>query len=137
MSVESNKAAVRRLVEVGWAQGNEPVMRELISPVVIDHAAFDGLPPGADGYVMTVNTYRAAFSELTPRFFEQLGEGDIVGTRVHIGAKHTGDGLGVPPTGKDVVFEMLLWDRFEDGLIVEEWAEFDTAKLMGQVGALG
>jgi predicted ester cyclase len=50
--------------------------------------------------------------------------------------KHTGDFLGIPPTGKDVRMEGIAIHRIAEHKLVEHWAQIDAVSLLVQLGAI-
>lgn len=59
---------------------------------------------------------------------------DKVITRVYLSGKHTGDFMGIAPTGNEVRWTTMEIYRLENGLIKERWAEDDMAGLATQLG---
>lgn len=51
-------------------------------------------------------------------------------------ARHDGELLGLPPTGKEVAFTGIDIHRIENARIVEEWTSWDALGLMRQLGLL-
>ena len=49
---------------------------------------------------------------------------------------HTGNFLGIPPTGKQVVFTSTEFYRVAGGKLAEEWVELDMLGLLQQLGAI-
>jgi predicted ester cyclase len=60
----------------------------------------------------------------------------LVATRITATAKHNGPFQGIAPTGKSVHTTGLVLHRVKDGLITEEWTEFDMLGLLQQIGAV-
>ena len=50
---------------------------------------------------------------------------------------HTGEFLGIQPTGKKVEYESNELYRIADGTIAEEWICSDMLTLMAQIGGTG
>ena len=46
---------------------------------------------------------------------------------------HTGDGLGVPATGRPVTVTGMSMARLRNGRMVEGWNNWDTMELMQQI----
>ncbi len=68
---------------------------------------------------------------------DQIAEGDRVCTRWTCDATHTGDFMGLQPTGIDVRITGTLIQRFrEDGKVVEDWWQYDMLGLMERLGAV-
>lgn len=135
MSTTENKAIVRRLLEEGFGQGNLKLIDELVAPDVADHGSLPGVPSGREGYRQTMQTYLETFHP-TVAIQEQIAEGDLVVTRWNYSGKQAVPFLGVPASGKAVSGEVIMISRFERGLLVEEWTQFDTLLLMSQIGAI-
>ena len=49
---------------------------------------------------------------------------------------HTGEFMGVPPTGKSVVGRFAAFDRIVDGKIVSSEVFLDVTSILIQVGAM-
>ncbi|HEY7537833.1 MAG TPA: ester cyclase [Gaiellaceae bacterium] len=131
----TNKEIVRRATEEPWR--NPDVLDELVSP---DYVAHDPAVPepvrGIEGAKEQINMYRSAFEGAQITVSEQIGEGDLVATRWEGRGRHTGEIMGVAPTGRDVVVSGITLSRVEGGKIVEEWSNWDTLGMLQQVGAV-
>jgi predicted ester cyclase len=49
---------------------------------------------------------------------------------------HTGDFIGIPPTGKSVVGRFAAFDRIVDGKLVSSEVFLDVASLLIQLGVM-
>ena len=49
---------------------------------------------------------------------------------------HRGEFQGIPPTGKEVAFSSMEFNRVRDGKVEEHWVELDLLGLMQQLGAI-
>ena len=49
---------------------------------------------------------------------------------------HSGEFLGIPPTGKEVRMSGIAIHRVKDGKMVEHWAMVDGMSLLQQLGAI-
>ena len=108
MSVQENKAVVRRFWEEGWNQQNPDRFDELMDD---RYAAFE-----RDWSAEIWAAYPDTHFDLS----EMIAEGDRVVSRVVWSGTHTGEFWGVAPTGKkmtgDAIFihrvvdERILWD---------------------------
>ena len=76
------------------------------------------------------------FSDFSHEVLAQYSDGDYVISRIVGRGRHTGEFLGIPPTGKDVSMEGITIHRVVDGQITEHWAQVDAANLLMQMGAL-
>ena len=148
MSIEDNKATVRRFFEEVHNQGNVAAVDELLAPSILLH--FDApsdVPVPAEmqlsleGIKQVVSEFRSTFPDLHYTVDLQVAEGDLVVSRVTVHGTHTGEyrGLtfkGMPPTGKQVTWTETHIYRLAAGKIVEYWSNEDDVGRLQQVGAL-
>ena len=130
-----NKEIVRRALEDSWQDPG--VFDELISSDYVGHDP--ALPEpirGPQGAKDNFKQYSDAFEGAQITVVDQIAEGDAVATRWQGRGRHTGELMGVPPTGKEVIVEGLNLTRLRDGKIVEEWSNWDTLGMLQQVGAI-
>jgi predicted ester cyclase len=66
-----------------------------------------------------------------------LAEGDMVAVHCTMRATHSGDLMGIAPTGRQVEMDYIHLLRFEEGRVKDRWAVRDDIALMRQLGALG
>lgn len=67
---------------------------------------------------------------------DMVADGDKVSVLVTFKGTHTGEFMGVAPTGKDVAIPIALIYRIAGGKIVEHYMLADQLGLMQQLGAL-
>ena len=130
-----NKEIVRRALEDSWQDPS--VFDDLISSDYVGHDP--ALPEpirGPQGAKDNFKQYSDAFEGAQITVVDQIAEGDAVATRWQGRGRHTGELMGVPPTGKEVIVEGLNLTRLRDGKIVEEWSNWDTLGMLQQVGAI-
>lgn len=131
----TNKQIVRRAIEEPWS--NPDVLDELISS---DYVGYDPALPepirGIQGAKDNVNQYRSAFEGAQITVKEQIAEGDLVATHWEGRGRHTGELMGIAPTGKDAVVSGLTLSRLANGKIVEERTNWDTLGMLQQIGAV-
>ena len=131
----ANKEVVRRALEEPWR--NPDVLDELVSNGYVGYDPSSPQPlRGPQGAKEFVETYRSAFEGAQITVKEQVAEGDLVATRWEGRGRHTGDLMGVAPTGRDVVVSGTTVSRVENGKIVEEWSNWDTLGMLQQIGAV-
>ncbi len=139
MSMEANKAIVRRFMEEAFGGGKPELVGELLDPDFVRYDPY--IEAGEVRGVQTVKDnivwFRNAFPDLSCTVEEQVAEGDKVVSRWTLRGTHQGDFFGVAGTGNRVEFTGIQIDRFdESGKIVEERAQFDLLGAMRQVGAV-
>ena len=101
MSPDDNKAVIRTYVETIFNQRQVDRAGELVAPDFVDHAA---AWPGAwaGGAKRKWAMYLAGIPDLRVTIEELVAEGDKVAVRRSMRAP-TGELLGIPPTGKQVL----------------------------------
>ena len=134
---EQNKAMSRRGVEL-IAKGDLDEIDSFVSADAVDH---DTQNPnagihGPEGYKLSAAMYRAAFPDLQMTVEDQIAEGDKVVTRWTGTGTHDGDLPGFPATGRTSTVTGIGIDRYEGGMIVETWGNWDTLGMMQQLGAI-
>jgi steroid delta-isomerase-like uncharacterized protein len=136
MSVEDNKARVRRFYDEVWARGNLDAADELFADDYERHDFRGGEPsPGPEGQKQIAAAFRTAFPDLTWDVDFVIAEGDLVAGRWTAAGTHLGPWAGVVPTGKSMRFSGINVFRFADGRVVELWNHRDDLGLMEQLGA--
>jgi len=136
MSVEDNKAAVRRFANEGFNAGNGDTAYTYVSEQMIDHNPFPGQVPGPEGVKQVIAMFHAAFPDVHYTNEHIFGEGDLVTDHWIMEGTHQGTFMGIPPTGKRVKVSGIDIFRMADGKIVERWAEIDTLGMLQQLGAV-
>ncbi len=140
MSVEENKAIVRRHYEELWAKGNLDVADEIYSTDCVGQYANyplqTGYPESEKQIVLRDTT---VITDNRIEVVDQIGEGDKVVTRWSARGRHTGTTDDMPhvvPTGNEVEVTGVHIHRLRDGKIVEVWAVDDLLGLMQQIGVI-
>ena len=135
MSVEENKAIMRRIYEI-VKTGNVDQADEVIAVDMIEHSPIPGVGQGLAGFKETVRLLHGAFPEMQVSIDVLIGEGDLVAARFTMRGVHRAELMGIPPTGKEVTVSGMDIMRFKDGKGVEHWANQDDLGMMHQFGML-
>lgn len=80
--------------------------------------------------------FRHAFPDLHIQVNDTVESGDRVATRTTVTGTHTGDLMGMPPTGKTITVTAVDISRFSGDKAIERWGGLDTYALMMQLGAI-
>ncbi len=131
MSIEQNKALVRRLVEDLMGGGDVSLVAEILSPDFVEHEELPpGTPSGYEGFAQYVTMLHAAFPDFTLTVEDMVAEGDKVTVR-HTGTgTHEGEFMGMPATGKSITIPGIDILRVKDGKVVEHWGLTDMSAMM-------
>jgi steroid delta-isomerase-like uncharacterized protein len=137
MSVEENKALLRRVFEEGWNAGNLDLFDETDSPeyVLHDPSVTEDVR-GVESAKQFASMYLRAFPDLRFTIEEQVAEGDKVVTRWTSSATHQGELMGIPATGNRTGVSGITISRISEGKLVEDWNNWDTLGLMRQLGVI-
>lgn len=133
MSVEQNKATLRRIFDEIWNKGNVDLIPELISPEYVNRSPQREMK-GLDGYKQQIEMARTAFPDLHMAVDFMIGEGDYLASQVTMTGTHQGEYLGIAPTGKKVTYKHALFTHFKDGKSAEAVPFGDSLSFYRQVG---
>jgi predicted SnoaL-like aldol condensation-catalyzing enzyme len=117
---ENTRQLARRFYEIvnqAMRTGDVGLFDSVLAPTAVDHDPTPGMAPGREGI-------KRAFAEVQQRFRDYRGEvqdimveGDKAACRVMARMTHRGKELTL--RGIDIL-------RFENGLLVERWGQFQT-----------
>jgi len=133
MSVEKNKALVRRLVEALNTQ-NWAVLDEVMAPDYVDHYALPGQKPGREGYKEAFINTPNAFPDFQFTIEDMIAEGDKVVVRMTFSGTQRGEFAGIPATNKRVTYTHIRILRIVRGKFVEDWGFSDRLGALQQIG---
>ena len=135
---EANKELAGRFHMDLFIQGNLDAAEEILAEDFTVH--FSALPPelrhGIEGAKLYATGILTAFSEQDMRHVDHIAEGDKVVIRWVNTATHTGDLMGIPPTGKTVTLTGTDIFRIEDGKLAEMWQNWDQMGMLIQLGVI-
>jgi predicted ester cyclase len=137
MSTEQNRANFRAIPEQVINQGDFDAADQLFATDYIDHASLPpGLPSGVTGVKAFFALLRSAFPDLHYTVEVLLAEDDLVAGHVTVTGTHTGELMGIPPTGRMVRWTETHIGRFVDGKLVEHWSDNDQLSMLQQLGVI-
>jgi predicted ester cyclase len=136
MSVEHNKAVIRRFVNEYKNDHNPAVIDELFSSEFITHFRLPGVTPDLKGFRSVGTAVIGAMPDVKAVLEDLLADGDKVIERTSATGTQTQPLLGIPATGRRVAFTEIHIYRFENGKIAEHWPEVDFYALFAQLGVI-
>ncbi len=137
MTTENNKAIARLLIEEVFNRGNLAVADKIIAPDFVHHDPnTKEFRSGPDGFKQFLQRYRNAFPDLKISILQQIAEGDLVVDRWSGSGTHSGELMGIPPTGKQVTLSGISIHRIVGGRITETWNNYDALTMLEQLGFL-
>ena len=134
MSRENIEAAESVLTEA-FNEGRLEVLDEKCAADFVDHDPIMG-DRDKEGVKESIAGYRASFPDLTITIEEIFAAGDKVVTRWTGQGTFENEFMGQQPTGqKGDPINGISIDRFDqDGKVAESWVQWDTLKLMQNIG---
>ena len=136
MTSQEIKDLIRRNLEEVWAKGNFEVHEELSHGHRVTHEPHRGELRGHETHKQAATHHHSAFSNLHIKIEQLIVEGDMAAARFSVSGKHSGEFMGIPPTGKEMKTTVNNIYRFEGDKIAEVWSEWDQVGLMRQLGLL-
>jgi steroid delta-isomerase-like uncharacterized protein len=132
--LEANKAVARKLFEVALNRDNWDVYNQIHSKDFVAHAGKRSAGLAED--LQSAKGWRLAFPDGQYTIDQIIAEGDMVMVRWTGRGTNTGEGNGLPATGKHIEVTGVTVLHIVGGKIVEEWNENDMLGLLRQLGLL-
>lgn len=131
-NAEGNKAIARRAFAEILSQGHFERTSELYAPDFVNHGLHRDGTLAEDQ--AAARGWKQAFPDLAYRLDLLVAEDDKVAA-VWVGSgTNTGEGNGLPATGRKGELRGITVWRIAGGLIHEEWTEYDGSQIAKQVG---
>lgn len=127
-----NKQTIRRMFDEVVNHGKLELIEDLFDPefrTVTPQGELD-----RDGFRAYVEAWRAGFPDVHCEVHDLIAEGDKVAWGVRATGTHTGEFMGIPPTGRSVDFESLNIAEMRDGRGYRHQVIMDVPKMMSQLG---
>ena len=137
MSVEQNKAIIRRVWDEMTNQRKLDLVDELFADDYVVHVNVPGMEVirGRDAFKQALPALYTAFPDLHETIEDMVAEGDKVVARLATSGGHSGEWRGIPPTGKQWTNTGVYFLRLSGGKIVELSSLFDELNHVTQLGA--
>jgi steroid delta-isomerase-like uncharacterized protein len=135
MTQKERELGVRWFEEV-WNKGRRDAIPEMMAPDCVLHdGGLDSVGP--DGFYPFFDRMHATLADLKVTVHDTIAEGDRLCVRWSATAKHQGDGLGIPRTGKTIHVTGISILRVAGGMVVEAWQNWDMLGMMEQIRGTG
>jgi predicted ester cyclase len=136
MASEEIKLRIRRLFEETFTNGRLELADETLAENYIDHSPNQPPQPGPAGFKQRAAIMRSTFGPMVFTVENMLAEGDFVCFNWVTHGTHSGEFMGVAPTGKPVTMTGINIERGAGGKIVEHWSQFDMLGMLIQIGVI-
>ncbi len=133
--MSQHEELIRRIFDEIINAGNVDAVDELMTEDYVDHGPM-GAMHGVDAFKQMVAMWRDAVPDVHCEVETAFSEGDMVAWNVRVTGTHTGEMMGIPPTGKSVTVSGMTINRISGGRVVEDWTVVDQLGLLQQLGAV-
>ena len=131
MSLEENKAVVRRFVEA-YNKRKLDLIDDFVAPDYVDHTNKVDREGLKRLFVMGLN----AFPDWHETIEDIIAEGDKVWVRLAYTGTHRGEFMGLAPTCKKITSKAVDIYRIVNGKLAEYWNVTDNVNILKQTGAI-
>lgn len=133
MSIKESKQALERYYEL-FNQKEFDKCDQLIAPGFISHRTTgdvfkEHMKKGIEMLVLAFPDMRLSIEHI-------VAEGDMVSFREVVTATHTGNFMGIPPTGKPFRMINACTLRVTNGKWAEAWTTIDDLNMLQQIGVI-
>ncbi|MEZ5226673.1 MAG: ester cyclase [Acidimicrobiales bacterium] len=128
------------LIEAYVAAGDAAdfdAFEHLFSADVVTHTPGDATVHGIAGQIEAWQAAHRGLDRLSHAVMAVVGSDVEAAARLRVSGVHTGNFLGVEPTGNQIEVDQALFIRVADGKIAEIWEVVDTSAGLRQLGVLG
>jgi predicted ester cyclase len=133
MSAEKHRAVINRWVQEGVNEKNMGVIDEIFDPKLIHHINGE-VRHGVDSFKELAGEYFSGVSDARMTIEDTVVEGDKATLRYTFSGIHTGEFVGVAPTGNPIKITGIAITRFVGDRVAETWEVNDIQGLMTQLG---
>ncbi len=134
-----NISRFEEIVKQGLNGGDLSVIDTHVSPTVDDHQFYGpGYPRSREGIKALTAALRTGFPDLhaVPTTLVASNDGTQTFAIIRTTGTNTGSYLGVPPTHKKVVINIMESALWKNGVMVEHWGVVDNVGLLSQMGLI-
>lgn len=137
-----NIAVVQRFVNELWNGRQLDVADEIFATDCITHQLRSGepvisAPRDPETLKQHIRDWANAFPDLRFTIEQTVASEDRVASHMTMRGTHSGEWMGVSPSGKQISITMIVIHRIEARKIVEDWVLVDSLGLFQQLGVVG
>jgi predicted ester cyclase len=130
-AVDENLATVRRVFEEVINAKRLDVIDEIYDEHIVDHDPLPGAPPGIEGVKYSIGGLIDAFPDLEVSIEDMSAHGSFVTVHNVWTGTQRGKLVGLPSTGRQVIFTGVVIWKLQENKIVERWAIIDLVQQLG------
>lgn len=137
MSIEENKAIVRRFVEEVWGKADMGAVEQLVHPdITVAYPLLPEVVHGREAFKEVLAQVQTALPDVRASIEEMIAEGDKVVVRWAFAGTQRGAFGPIPATGKSVRWTGIGICRLAEGKVIEDRGEEDALGLLQQLGVV-
>jgi predicted ester cyclase len=133
--MSEQQALVQRMFDEIVNRGEVDVADEVFASDFLDHGPMGDMR-GVEAFKEVVRVWRAAVPDVRCTVENWFEVGDMAAWNVRVSGTHTGEMMGIPPTGRHFEYVSPNIGRFAGGRAVEHWADQGMFQFLTQIGAL-
>lgn len=135
MTLDENRALVRRFVDEIFVQRRREAVDELLADDFVSHT-WRSTGDGKGDLGRAIDRLSTALADVRFTVEDLVAEGDRVAVRLTAEATQVGELMGLPASGRRYSIGEIHLFRVRDGRVVEHWHQYDQLGMMRQLGAM-
>lgn len=124
---------VRWLCDEVWSRGHTASLADRLGDMRFHYGGTARRMDGSDLQVL-VNRWREGFPDLWFEIHDLVEQDDRLAARLRLCGTHRGQWRGIPPTGRAIDIDVMMFFRWEGEALVEIWEVDDAASRDRQLG---
>jgi steroid delta-isomerase-like uncharacterized protein len=136
VSAENNRAGVQRYYDEVFNERKVDLVDQLAVEDYVEHDPFPGQGNGRSDLKARVQTILSAFNPTHFTVADLVSEGNRVVVRWSQTGIHSGNFMGIPPTGREFTIAGIDIHELRDGRMAEHWHVVDQLALLQQLGVI-
>ena len=114
-----------------WGAGETAAFERLVAPDYVRQSKTG--PEGLAQVMEQIQESHRAFSDFQVTVLRALEDENLVAIHWETAGKHTGDFMGVPPTGRTVTVQGASFISHQDGVITSESVVWDPREMLSSM----
>lgn len=111
-----------------WCAGETKAFEDIVAPNYVRHSKT--ADENLDDVIKQIEASHGAFTEFNVEILNAVEDDESIAIHWQGGGMHTGEFMGVPPTGRKVVVSGAAFIKHADGKILEETTIWDPRELL-------
>ena len=108
---------------------------EIVADDYVNHTRM-GTLEGLEAFSAMISQFIEAVPDVHWSLLDERRDGDRIIYHYQVTGTHRGELMGVPGTGRELLFTGMEMNRVENGKLAETWNYVDLISVLGQIGAL-